>query len=354
VSHDPDSVLRPLRAVEVDVDALRASPARAGAVVRIARAAETAMRRMLRDDPTAPVELRLRALSPDDLPTDALLSELRRRDRLPMELAAAFHELSATAGRLAGEGGEAAPRDGELALRVAESLERHVRAAPADAPLEDPVLSSPEETLIPPSPEDRGPVHPVPQATGAARSPWPFLALAMGMAFFALLLVFLLRDRDSGGGALAEGEAAYARGDTARAEEHFRRAAAEEPEEPRPRYYLAQIYRQSGRRNEAARELSAGLKSAPDDAGLNIELGYLMLESGRNSEAVDRLKKAVLLDSTSTRAWSGLVRALRDSGRPAEAERALARAPAEVRALIGPVAPPPLAPPVVDTSTLVP
>jgi Flp pilus assembly protein TadD len=168
--------------------------------------------------------------------------------------------------------------------------------------------------------------------------------------------VFLLRDGDAG--ALAEGEAAYARGDTARAEEHFRRAASEDPKGPRPRYYLAQIYRQSGRRNEAARELRAGLEAAPDDAGLNIELGYLLLESGRTGEAVERLRKAVLLDSMSTRAWSGLVRALRDSGRPAQAERVLARAPAEIRALIGPVdaaaAPPSMAPPVVDTSTLVP
>jgi Flp pilus assembly protein TadD len=181
------------------------------------------------------------------------------------------------------------------------------------------------------------------------------VAGALGAALLALLAVFLLRGRDAG--ALAEGEAAYARGDTARAEEHFRRAASEDPKEPRPRYYLAQIYRQSGRRNEAARELRAGLEAAPDDAGLNIELGYLLLESGRNGEAVERLRKAVLLDSMSTRAWSGLVRALRDSGRPAQAERVLARAPAEVRALIGPVetaAPPPMAPPVVDTSTLVP
>ncbi len=354
MSHDPDSVLRPLRAVEVDVDALRASPARPGAVVRIARAAETAMRRMLRDDPTAPVELRLRALSPDDLPTDALLAELRRRDRLPMELAAAFHELSATAARLAGEGGEAAPRDGELALRVADALERHVRTTPTAVALEDPVLSAPEETLIPLPPEDGGPVHPVPPVSGA-RSAWPFVAGAVGAVLLALLVIFLLRGRDSG--ALAEGEAAYARGDTARAEEHFRRAASDDPKEPRPRYYLAQIYRQSGRRNEAARELRAGLEAAPDDAGLNIELGYLLLESGRNGEAVERLRKAVLLDSTSTRAWSGLVRALRDSGRPAQAERVLARAPAEVRALIGPVettAPPPMALPGVDTSTLVP
>jgi tetratricopeptide (TPR) repeat protein len=353
VSHDPDSVLRPLRAVEVDVDALRASPARAGAVVRIARAAETALRRMLRDDPTAPVDLRLRALSADDLPTDALLAELRRRDRLPMELAAAFHELSATAHRLAGEGGEAAARDGELALQVADALERHVRSTPADAALEDPVLS-PEETLIPPAPEDHGRVHPVPRDSGA-RSAWPFVAGAAGAVVLALLAFLLLRGGDSG--ALAEGEAAYARGDTVRAVALFRRAAEEEPKAPRPRYYLAQIYRQSGRRADAARELRTGLEAAPKDAGLKVEYGYLLLESGRYGDAVEQLREAVLLDSTSTRAWSGLVRALRDSGRPAEAERVLARAPEEVRALIGTpasAAPPALPPPVVDSMTLVP
>jgi tetratricopeptide (TPR) repeat protein len=330
VSHDPESTLRPLRSVALDLESLRAGEVRAGAVVRVARAAEAALRRMLRDDPTAPVELRLKALSPDDLPTDALLAELRRRDRLPMELAAAFHDLSATAARLASEGGDAAPRDAETALAVADGLQRHVRAHPADAPLEDPVLGA-DETLIPQPPEDRELVHPVPHVS-RTRPAWPWVAGAAALAALALLAVLLL----GGGGsdALRDGEAAYRAGQTPRAETLFRQAAREDPGAPLPHYYLAQIYRQSGRRGEAARELREGLAAAPEHPGLNTELGYLLLETGRQREAVERLQQAVLLDSTSARAWAGLVRALRESGYPAQAERVLARAPAEVRALL--------------------
>ncbi|HVH12782.1 MAG TPA: hypothetical protein VM759_07015, partial [Longimicrobium sp.] len=82
MSLDPESTLRPLRQRAPDVEALRGGASSAALVVRVARAAETTLRRMLRDDPTAPVELRLRALSPDDLPTAELLAELRRRNRL--------------------------------------------------------------------------------------------------------------------------------------------------------------------------------------------------------------------------------------------------------------------------------
>ena len=44
--HDPESTLKPLRAVEGDVIALRTGQGGAAAVVRIARAAETVLRRM--------------------------------------------------------------------------------------------------------------------------------------------------------------------------------------------------------------------------------------------------------------------------------------------------------------------
>src|SRR3954471_7081793 len=141
MTHDPENTLKPLRAVEGDVIALRTGQAGAAAVVRIARAAEGVLRRMLRDDPTAPVELRLRALSPEDLASGELLSELRRRNRMPMELAASFHELNASAERLAREGGEATPRDVEVAVAAADGLERHVLSNPYDTPLQDPLLA---------------------------------------------------------------------------------------------------------------------------------------------------------------------------------------------------------------------
>jgi tetratricopeptide (TPR) repeat protein len=333
VSHDTASILRPLSTAAPDVAALRAGGGSAAAVVRVARAAEAALRRMLRDDPTAPVELRLRALSPDDLPGEELLAELRRRDRLPMELAASFHELAAAAARLASEGGEAAPRDRELALGVAEGLERHVRSNPFESPLEDPVLAPPDETLIP-HPEDAEGVHPVPSAE-RSRQWWPWAALAGALAL-VLLAVVLWRGR---GDPLAEGESAYRRGELRQAAERFREAAREDPEAPLPRFYLAQIFREGGRYPLAAEELRAGLAHNPDHPGLNTELGFLLLDSGRPNDAVERLTRAVKLDPNSARAWVGLVRALRASGRPAAAEAVLRRAPAEVRALLSDVRP---------------
>lgn len=335
MTHDPESTLKPLRAVEGDVIALRTGKGGAAAVVRIARAAEGVLRRMLRDDPTASVELRLRALSPDDLSTGELLAELRRRDRLPMELAAAFHELTAGASRLAGEGGEATPRDTDVAVAAADGLERHVLSNPCDAPLEDPVLTPRDETLIPAPADGEAAVHAVPVAHRAA-VPWALVGLgAAVLALMVLGLVFLFRGR--GADPLREGVAAYSRGDTTRAFTLFQDAIREDPGAHEPHYYLAQILRTRGRAQEAARELHEGLTLAPKDPRLNTELAYLMLDQGRAPQAVEGFRAAILLDSTSARAWVGLVTALRRSGRSDQAERVLARAPLEVRSMVGDV-----------------
>jgi tetratricopeptide (TPR) repeat protein len=334
MTHDPEGTLKPLRAVEGDVIALRTGKGGAAGVVRIARAAEGVLRRMLRDDPTAAVELRLRALSPDDLSTGELLAELRRRDRLPMELAAAFHELTASANRLASEGGDATARDVEVAVAAADGLEQHVLSNPYESPLEDPVLAARDETLIPRAPEDPESVHAVP-AAGRAGVPWPLVGTGVALLALVLLGVFLFRGR--GPDPLREGEAAYSRGDTARAFSFFLDAARATPKAAEPHYYMAQIYRLKGRPQEAARELREGLALDPNDPRLNTELAYLMLDQGRASQAVDRFRAAILLDSTSGRAWAGLVAALRRAGHPEQAERVLARAPLEVRSMIGTV-----------------
>ena len=332
MTHDPENTLKPLRAVEGDTVALRTGKGGAAAVVRIARAAEGVLRRMLRDDPTASVELRLRALSPDDLSTGELLAELRRRDRLPMELAATFHELTAAANRLATEGGDAGARDVEVAVAAADGLERHVLSNPYDSPLEDPVLTPGGETLIPPAPEDREPVHAVPASRRVA-VPWPLVGVGAALLALAVLGFVLMRGR--GPDPLREGEAAYSRGDTARAFSLFLDAARKHPKAVEPHYYMAQIYRERGRPQEAARELREGLALAPNDARLNTELAYLMLDQGRAPQAAERFRAAILLDSTSARAWAGLVSSLRRAGRPDQADRVLARAPLEVRSLIG-------------------
>jgi len=328
--HDPENTLKPLRAVEGDVIALRTGQGGAAGVVRISRAAETVLRRMLRDDPTVPVELRLRALSPDDVSTGELLAELRRRDRLPMELAANFHELSAAASRLATQGGDAAPRDVEVAVRAADGLERHVLSHPFDTPLQDPVLTQQEDTLIPPPADHPDAVHAVPASRRTP--PWPLVGVAAAVLAAILLAIVLLRGR--GPDPLREGEGAYSRGDTVNAFRLFTEAARKDPKAAAPHYYMAQIYRVKGRPQEAARELREGLALAPDDPRLNTELGYLMLDQGRAPQAAERFRGAILLDSTNARAWAGLVSALRRAGRADQAERILARAPVEVRSLI--------------------
>jgi tetratricopeptide (TPR) repeat protein len=333
MSHDPENTLKPLRAVEGDVIALRTGQGGAAAVVRIARAAEGVLRRMLRDDPTAPVDLRLRALSPDDLSSGELLAELRRRDRLPMELAAVFHELAATSSRLAAEGGAATPRDLEVAVAASDGLEQHVLSNPYEAPLQDP-LAAREPTLTSPAANEPAPVHAVPASRAAP--PWPLIGGALALLALVVLVVVLMT-RGRGNDPLRDATTAYSRGDTVRAFSLFLDAARRDPRNPEPHYYMAQIYRLRGRTQEAARELREGLTIAPDDPRLNTELGYLMLDQGRAPQAAERFHSAILLDSTAERAWVGLVTALRRNGQGAQADRVLARAPLNVRTMVSSV-----------------
>jgi Flp pilus assembly protein TadD len=150
----------------------------------------------------------------------------------------------------------------------------------------------------------------------------------------AIILVAIVLLRGRGPDPLRAGETAYGRGDTVTAFRLFTEAVRKDPKAPEPHYYMAQIYRVKGRPQEAARELREGLTLAPNDPRLNTELGYLMLDQGRAPQAADRFRAAILLDSTSARAWAGLVSSLRRAGRADQAERILARAPVEVRSLI--------------------
>jgi tetratricopeptide (TPR) repeat protein len=326
---DRESILRPLRSAAPELGALRTGdgPARARAVVRIAQAAETSLRRLLRDDPTAPVELRLRALSPDDLSADQLLGELRQRDRIPMELAAGFHELTAAARRIAA-GDEPTARDGEVALVVVDGLDRHLADRHVPPPLQDPVVTR-EDTLLHPDPGEE-PARAVP---AAGRRPWGLIAAAAVVLALVVtgVLWFTTLGRDRG---LAEGEALYRQGSTAQAEARFRQYADRHPGEGLPHLYLARIYRQGKRFPDAVRELKAGLAATPQDARLHAEAGFLLLDSGRPADAVPRFRTALRYDEKSPAAWGGLVRALRETGRTEQADRVLGAAPAEVRALL--------------------
>jgi len=326
----PESTLRPLRAVAGDITALRGGSASPGTLVRVARAAESTLRRVLRDDPTAPVELRLRALSPDDLSTDELLAELRRRDRLSLELAAGVHELGAVAARVS-EGTEPSARDFEMARTVADGLERHLLSAPATpAPLlEDPVLAEEAEAPIP-AHDDATRVHAVPRDRG--RRPLAFLAGAAGIAAIVLLAASAVRGNR--GGDLERADRLVREGKIAAAAEQLREYANARPDDPEGRLRLAALYREAGRRQDALKEVRAGLIARGDDAGLNSELGHLLLDSGKPREAMRAFRRALAADAEHERAWVGLLRAMREAGMGAQAEQARERAPLAVRELV--------------------
>jgi Tetratricopeptide repeat len=334
--NDRESILKPLRSVSDSLSALRTgdAPSRARAVVRVSGAAETSLRRLLRDDPTAPVELRLRALSPDDLSPDELLSELRSRDRIPMELAAAVHELNAAARRIQA-GDDPTPRDSELALGVVEGLDRHLASIPASPPLADPVVTR-DDTLIAPPPYEE-PARPVP--TPGRKRPWGLIAagaLVLALLVFGALYLTTLR----GGADLKAGETALREGRVADAETQLKTYSDKHPDDATAHLYLARIYRQTKRFPDAVRELKAGLAVAPQDARLHAEGGYLLLDAGRPAEAVTRFRTALKYDENLGTAWGGLVRALQASGRPDQAERVRAVAPANVRSLLDQSVPP--------------
>lgn len=325
----PESALRPLRAVSSDIAALRGGSAGPGALVRVARAAESTLRRVLRDEPTAPVELRLRALSPDDLSTDELLAELRRRDRLPLELAAGMHELESVATRVSA-GAEPSPRDFQMARTVADGLERHLLSAPAaHAPLmEDPVLSEEADAPIP-AHDDATRVHPVPRDRG--RSPLRWLAGALGLTAVVLLAAWAVRGNRGG---LERVDLRVREGKIGEAAQLLRAHADEHPDDPEARVRLAAILREAGRRQDALREIRAGLIARGGDPALNAELGHLLLDSGRPAEAARAFRRALDASPEDERAWVGLLRAMREAGMAAQAEQARERAPAAVRELV--------------------
>lgn len=324
----PDGPLLPLRHRAADRDALRAGDAAPARVVRVADAVDAVLRRLLRDDVTAPVDVRLRALSPDDLPADELLAELRRRDRIPLELAAAVHELGTAVRRLTG-GGAAEPGDGALALRVADGVERHLLASPhvAASPLEDPLRPADDGA------EGADAVHAVPVAGSGRRARWPWIVTGAAAVLVAGFLAVRALARPSD---LARGESLLVRGDTAAAVVALETYAAAHPEQGLPRLYLARVARAQGRPNDARDQLRLGLEAEPGHPGLQTELGFLLLDARRPTQAVERFRRSVQADPSSERAWVGLVRALRAAGRDAEARRVLAlpQVPPDVKALL--------------------
>lgn len=319
------AALRTLREAGAALAQLRAggldAAAGADAVIRVAGAVEASLRRLLRDDADAPMEVRLSALAADEMPAERVVSELRQRDRISIELAAAVHELVSARRRLE-HSHVASPQDAELAVRTADRVEAELATR----------ASTPRPTAAPtPAEEVTQAMEPAPAAAERRGRRGSWVVAAVVLLIFALIVVWWATSRP---GEVEKGAAAFRRGQYREAAAHFEKQIASHPDDVTARLYLARIYRRERDFPKAAEQLKAGLAVAPKDAALQRELGFLLLETGRPEAAVARFRDAVLADSTAPDAWVGLVRALRASGQSAAAERVLARAPADVRAIL--------------------
>src|SRR5688500_16632188 len=101
---DPDRALAPLNAVEASIEKLdtyRTTQELAESLQAIGQAVERSLRQLLRAETRAPDDLRLIALSPEDLPPERLILALRKHDLLSLELAGMLHELEQIRARAA-------------------------------------------------------------------------------------------------------------------------------------------------------------------------------------------------------------------------------------------------------------
>jgi tetratricopeptide (TPR) repeat protein len=355
---DAGSAVRRLRDYE-SADELRE------ALAEVAAACDRVLRRLVRADPEAPDALRLQALSSTGVAGDEIISHLRRRGAISLELAGMLHELEAVGRR--GGGGSVRAVDGDRAVRTVRRLESEVRAfggsgrdeavdgehaapVPADhvpytdrpaaaverlAPARQPVRPSP------PPPADEPPDLTGKAQVAAARRRHRRLMFSAGAVFLIGGLAMLISLLVGGDSAQEEAIAAFRAERLGVAESGFQAVLEREPDNVTALLYLGRIYRRQGRLNEAADVLRRAGAQAPQDAGVARELGHLFMDLNRPDAAVPRFRHAVELEPEEHASWIALIQAMRRANDP-EAEEWLRRAPAEVRAAL--TAAPPRAP----------
>ena len=327
---DEQSALRPLHNAAATTAALRSGTVAEAevpaAVTRIAAAVEMSLRRLLRDHPRAALQVRLRALAPDELRADEVLAELRQHDRISMELAASVHELLDIRQRLR-DGSPAAPRDAELACHVADRLQQEANASvPRAGPLPiDPPSDVEDDTLLD---EPRSAPFRRDRTRGRSREPVVVGAVAV---LVILILGFTWWAWPRGPDNLQEGIARFQGGAYEDAAAYFWRHAQANPRDPTARVYLARIHRRLDRPELAQAQLDSALNIAPNDPAVLAEVGFLLSDGGQHEAAVERFREALARDPDSEGAWVGLVQSLRRDGREEAAERVLERAPPALR-----------------------
>jgi Flp pilus assembly protein TadD len=329
---DRDRVLRPLEEAKPSIDQLQAyeSPVALEEALRATwHAIDSTLRGLLRADSRVPDDVRLSALSRQELSTDAVVTELRRHDIISLPLAGGIHELSRGLERWNRSNVRAA--DADQALHVVTDLRQTILRLSASAT--DPV---PPPTAAPQHVEQSEPGgRDVVDASVPGGEPRPLrrpilVVAAVGVLLVLAVALVLIFGRSSD---IEEGIAAFRDGRAGVAEQHFRAGLQRDRDNVTARLYLARILREQGRLQEAADLLREAAALAPRDAAVRRELGYLFLTLNRPQQAAAQFRQAVELEPEEPLGWVGLVQALRRFD-PSAADLTLSRAPAAAQAMI--------------------
>lgn len=307
---DPDRVLRPLREEAAAIARLttyRTPEELTASLVASWNAIEKCLRLLVRSDEAASDDVRMSALSPQELPVDALVAALRRTDRISLPLAGRLHELEQSVRRVT-EGSPARPTDADTAADVIERLSAEVR----------------HESTVP----EVIPPHAAEPAPEGGRNAMVFVALLLVAAAAAAWL--LLADHRP---AMAPAIEAFEAGALAEAASGFHAVVADDSTNVTALLYLGRIYRRERRYEDAASVLEKAAAVEPEDTHVRRELGWLFLDLGSPRSAADQFERARALEPEEPANWIGLIRALRAAGDPS-AEARLREAPAEVRAVL--------------------
>ena len=316
---DKTRLLRPLQEAAAAIDKLdhyESQSDLAASLQTTWQAIDRTLRNLLRADPGAPDDVRLGALSPADVPLDRVVSALRQRNLISLQLAGMIHELDQSARRMSQ--GEVRPADADHARNVVDVLRAEINAA-GDQPvleathtaIESGMLDLPARSVPPP----------------LARKRYRVAAIAAGILVLVFILVAVFwPDSD-----LEKGIAAFEAQDWRQAERHLTKDA--ENGDPTAQLYLARVYRTTRQYQRAAAVLRKAVATHGDDDDLQRELGKLFLDLNQPANAVRYFQKARELEDDDQANWLWLVRGMRAAGDP-NAERVLQEAPPDVRAAL--------------------